>query len=303
MSDMPAGGEGQSIPPPKLPPHDAMMTTSDAAGAAPGLVVKGYSAAGLLGVLLFFLPWVNISCQDVTLVSQSGLQMVLGDFSENENADKELEKKFKGMDLGSGFQMSARSTDQQQTTVTNIARFDERGGSEAGVTLSQNDLDERGEPDDAFEHNAFDYPVGGLGQQGGMNFGPSSDGNNKEKIKKLREETGPYFPAAAAPAGFLLASILGFITLATKSPSKPVLPLIGGAIAFLSLAATMVIKLPIETAMFAGAPPEMNMDQFISVNHTIWFFLAVLMALLVLAGTIVHFVTTANSARSSVPGT
>ena len=317
MSDTPADNESQDVPPPEVPSYVAPMKTSDVVNAIPGPIVKGYSAAALLGLLLFFLPWVNVSCQDVTLVTQTGLQLVQGDFSENENAKKELDEKFKGMDFGSGFQMSTRSFDEQKFPVVNIVRFDEGGGFDEDAELGKDDFNRGAAPKDngggsnsdrGFQDELVvrqppgDDPFGGgMIQPGDMTLELSQDKDNKAEIKKMREQTGPFLLAVGAPVGFLLAGVLGLVMLVTKSPSKPVLPLVGGAIASLSLLVTMVIKLPIETAMFADVPPGMDMSKFISVSHTIWFFLALLLALLVLAGTIVHFMSAAKSAQQKVP--
>jgi len=62
-------------------------------------IAGGYTGLSWLVLLLFFLPWVNLSCQNVNVVSQSGFQVMLGQSTENKNFQQELQAK---LTMGAG---------------------------------------------------------------------------------------------------------------------------------------------------------------------------------------------------------
>lgn len=51
------------------------------------------SSAGIVGIVLFFLPWQRWSCNDVTLISQSGFELSSGRVRANDNFEQEFQEK------------------------------------------------------------------------------------------------------------------------------------------------------------------------------------------------------------------
>ena len=57
------------------------IETGMARGKLGRLLSGGSGVACLFAIVLFFLPWVEVTCQDMTLVSQTGPEILLGDCS------------------------------------------------------------------------------------------------------------------------------------------------------------------------------------------------------------------------------
>ena len=61
--------------------------------AARKLIGGTYSSTAVVGIILFFLPWMSMSCADVRMLHQSGYDIMTGNHTENENFGAEFNAK------------------------------------------------------------------------------------------------------------------------------------------------------------------------------------------------------------------
>lgn len=205
---------------PKFPPATGGDSNSDKTLV---IVTKalagGYSGLSGLVILLFFLPWVSISCQGVTLISQSGFQVMVGEASENEDAEEELEEAFMGQMGTGGF----------GGPTFNFGPSKLLGATDPNL-LGQFDSD----------------PFGG----GGGGFAGSSDGMGEFRDKA--DDIDGFFLVAFVPIGMLVTLGIGIVSLVAK-PNKalPIIAIAGAAVAAFILLLCMVIDFPMEKKMEA----------------------------------------------------
>lgn len=79
--------------PSESPEGGAAPSASARGSGGAKAIAGGYTGLSWLVLLLFFLPWVNLSCQNVNVLSQSGFQVMIGQSTENKNYQQELQAK------------------------------------------------------------------------------------------------------------------------------------------------------------------------------------------------------------------
>lgn len=96
--DVPAESEEPAAESKESAGPGAGGATSEQAPQGGGNAVRklfggSYTATATVGFVLFFLPWMNLSCVEVTTTYQTGYDMMAGTYTANENASEELRAK------------------------------------------------------------------------------------------------------------------------------------------------------------------------------------------------------------------